>query len=205
MSCSYSLLHKSPCTAVGTHHSPGVAVALVDHFDWRSSDILRFTLLHLASFFSPAKQLLDTGSGWTSGDRHSTLGNQGIGFWMSTRLTSELNLILSFKQSYRANDCFMISQNHFNIKTQPQHIWWKYPDWAVHDGCWHSVKLHFNHSQGKKFSLKSIMLCFHIELVITALAFVIVSAQTELLILNFEQLSITPSNAFYTSIPGKSD
>lgn len=51
------------------HHSPGVAVALVHHFGCRASDVLCLALLHLASFLSPAQELLDTGCCWAPGQR----------------------------------------------------------------------------------------------------------------------------------------
>lgn len=37
-------------------------MAFVDHFDRGSPDVLGLALLHLPSFFPPAKQLLDTSS-----------------------------------------------------------------------------------------------------------------------------------------------
>lgn len=48
------------------YHCPGVAVAFVDHFDWRSPDILSLALLHLPPFFPPAEQLLNTSCCWLS-------------------------------------------------------------------------------------------------------------------------------------------
>lgn len=60
------MLNKWPAV----YHCPGVAVAFVDHFHRGSPDILGLALLHLPSFFPPAKQLLDT-SGCRASGKHS--------------------------------------------------------------------------------------------------------------------------------------